>query len=192
MLSWACEEALHLGKSPEVTREQHAKGDASVRCGERSGCLQQSLIKFSFPPRKPQEIAKRENCHRKQEMCQPFIGYLHRPGASDASVPGAKILQLQLQRQDYQKKTIGLDILIWIVVYKLSRSCNPWIQLRHVASQRSCILFKLWPASKKCSFIAATVFFVSWEDWSSTYPFGYEIILFRRGGTFEHNNRGKI
>ena len=149
MLSWACEEALHLGKSPEVTREQHAKGDASVRCGERSGCLQQSLMKFSFPPRKPQEIAKRENCHRKQEMCQPFIGYLHRPGASDASVPGAKILQLQLQRQDYQKKTIGLDILIWIVVYKLSRSCNPWIQLRHVASQRSCILFKLWPASKK-------------------------------------------
>ena len=50
-------------------------------------------------------------------MCQPFIGYLHRPRASDASVPGAKILQLQLQRQDYQKKTISLDILIWIVVY---------------------------------------------------------------------------
>ena len=186
MLSWACEEALHLGKSPEVTREQHAKGDASVRCGEWSGCLQQSLMKFSFPPRKPQEIAKRENYHRKQEMCQPFIGYLHRPRANDASVAGAKILQLQLQRQDYQKKTISLDILIWIVVY------NPWIQLRHVASQRSCILFKLWTASKKCSFVAATVFFFSWEDWSSTHPFGYEIIWFRREGTFEHNNRGKI
>ena len=27
----ACERALHLGESREVTREQHAKGDASVR-----------------------------------------------------------------------------------------------------------------------------------------------------------------
>ena len=27
----ACERALHLGESREVTREQHAKGDASAR-----------------------------------------------------------------------------------------------------------------------------------------------------------------
>ena len=30
-LSLVCEQALHLGKSREVTREQHAKGDASAR-----------------------------------------------------------------------------------------------------------------------------------------------------------------
>ena len=31
----ACEQALLLGESQEVTREPHAKGDSSVRRGER-------------------------------------------------------------------------------------------------------------------------------------------------------------
>ena len=30
-LSLACEQALLLGESPEVTREPHARGDASAR-----------------------------------------------------------------------------------------------------------------------------------------------------------------
>ena len=31
----ACEQAFHLGKSREITREQHAKGDASAWGGTR-------------------------------------------------------------------------------------------------------------------------------------------------------------
>ena len=64
--------------------------------------------KFSFPPRKPQETAKRENCHRKQEMRQPFVSYLHRPRASDASVPGARYYNY-----NYKDKITRRRQLVW-------------------------------------------------------------------------------
>ena len=55
----ACEQALHyLGESREVTREQHAKGDASVRGGEKKGELATISHKFSFPPRRPSLLGR--------------------------------------------------------------------------------------------------------------------------------------
>ena len=53
-------------------QEQHAKGDTSARGGGRNGELVTISHKFSFPPWKLQETAKHENCHQKQEMCQPL------------------------------------------------------------------------------------------------------------------------
>ena len=147
MVSWACEEALHLGKSPEVTREQHAKEDASARCGEKSGSLQQSLINFHSTS----ETAGNRKVWKLSPETRNVSAVCQLPASATSQWrkrSRSKILQLQLQRQDYQKKKIGLDILICIVVYKLSRSCNPWIQLRRVVSQRSYILFKLWRHKK--------------------------------------------
>ena len=59
----ACEQALHyLRESREVTQEQHAKGDASARGGERKGELATISHKFSFPPRKPSPLGRRLIC----------------------------------------------------------------------------------------------------------------------------------
>ena len=56
----ACEQALHyLKESPEVTREQHAKGDANARGEERKGELATISHKFSFPPRRPSPLGRR-------------------------------------------------------------------------------------------------------------------------------------
>ena len=47
----ACEQTLHyLRESRDVTRKQHAKGDASARGGEKRVSLQRSLINFHSAP----------------------------------------------------------------------------------------------------------------------------------------------
>ena len=45
----ACEQALHLGESQEITREPHAKGDADARGGERKDlCLSRGFAARSL------------------------------------------------------------------------------------------------------------------------------------------------
>ena len=54
----ACEQALLFGQAKRASRER-------VSEGPRKGELATISHKFSFPPRKPRDSAKRENCHRK-------------------------------------------------------------------------------------------------------------------------------
>ena len=55
----ACEQALLFGQAKRASQERASKG---LRKGE----LATISYKFSFPPRKPRDSAKRENCHRKR------------------------------------------------------------------------------------------------------------------------------
>ena len=55
----ACEQALLFGQAKRASRERASEG---LRKGE----LATISHKFSFPPRKPRDSAKRENCHRKR------------------------------------------------------------------------------------------------------------------------------
>ena len=59
----ACDQALLFGQAKRASRERASKGP-------RKGELATISHKFSFPPRKPQDSAKRENCHRKRAACQ--------------------------------------------------------------------------------------------------------------------------
>ena len=55
----ACEQALLFGQAKRASRERASEGP-------RKGELATISHKFSFPPRKPRDSAKRENCHRKR------------------------------------------------------------------------------------------------------------------------------
>ena len=57
-LQLACEQALLFGQAKRASRERASEGP-------RKGELATMPYKFSFPPRKPRDSAKRENCHRK-------------------------------------------------------------------------------------------------------------------------------
>ena len=59
----ACDQALLFGQAKRASRERASKGP-------RKGELATISHKFSFPPRKPRDSAKRENCHRKRAACQ--------------------------------------------------------------------------------------------------------------------------
>ena len=54
----ACVQALLFGRAKRASRERASEGP-------RKGELATTSHKYSFPPRKPQDSAKRENCHRK-------------------------------------------------------------------------------------------------------------------------------
>ena len=51
------------GYHEKYTRERHARGDATEGAGKRKGELATVSHKISFPPGKPRDIVKRENCH---------------------------------------------------------------------------------------------------------------------------------
>ena len=53
------------GYREKYTRERHARGDATAGGGEEKGELATISHKISFPPRKPRDIVKRENCHHR-------------------------------------------------------------------------------------------------------------------------------
>ena len=55
----ACEQALLFEQAKRASRERASEGP-------RKGELATISQKFSFPPRKPRDSAKRENCHRKR------------------------------------------------------------------------------------------------------------------------------
>ena len=57
----ACEQALLFGQAKRVSRER-------VSERPRKGELATISHKFSFPPRKPRDSTKRENCHRKRSL----------------------------------------------------------------------------------------------------------------------------
>ena len=59
----ACGQALLFRRSKRASRERASEGP-------RKGELATISHKFSFPPRKPRDSAKRENCHRKRAACQ--------------------------------------------------------------------------------------------------------------------------
>ena len=88
--SYFREEALHLGKSPEVTREQYAKGDASARCGERSESLQQSLINFHFHP----------GNHRKSQSLKTVTGNKKYVSRLSVTCIGQEPVTLAFQEQN--------------------------------------------------------------------------------------------
>ena len=56
----ACEQALLFGQAKRASRERASEG------GPRKGELATISHKFSFPPRKPRDSARRENGHRKR------------------------------------------------------------------------------------------------------------------------------
>ena len=55
----ACKQALLFGQAKRASRERASEGP-------RKGELATISHKFSFPPRKSRDSAKRENCHRKR------------------------------------------------------------------------------------------------------------------------------
>ena len=55
----ACEQALLFGHAKQALRERANEGP-------RKGELATISYKFSFPPRKPRDSAKRVNCQRKR------------------------------------------------------------------------------------------------------------------------------
>ena len=57
----ACEQALLFGQAKRPSRERASEGP-------KKGELATIRYKFSFPPRKPRDSAKRENCHRKSAV----------------------------------------------------------------------------------------------------------------------------
>ena len=57
----ACEQALLFGQAKRASRERASEGP-------RKGELATICNKFSFPPRKPRDSGKRENCHRKRAV----------------------------------------------------------------------------------------------------------------------------
>ena len=59
LMKVACEQALLFGQAKRASRERASEGP-------RKGELATISHKFSFPPRKPRDSAKRENCHRKR------------------------------------------------------------------------------------------------------------------------------
>ena len=59
LLEVACEQALLFGQAKLASRERASEGP-------RKGELATISRKFSFPPRKPRDYAKRENCYRKR------------------------------------------------------------------------------------------------------------------------------
>ena len=59
----ACEQALLFGQAKRASRERASEG-------ARKEELATIPFIFSFPPRKPRDSAKRENCHRKRAACQ--------------------------------------------------------------------------------------------------------------------------
>ena len=74
LLKGVGEGLLTYSESREKSRESSTRKETRVR-GARK---ERELLQQSFPARKPQGTTKRENCHRKQEMCQPLVSYLHR------------------------------------------------------------------------------------------------------------------
>ena len=58
-VSIAGEQALLFGQAKRASRERASEGP-------KKGELATIPYKFSFPPRKPRDSAKRENCHRKR------------------------------------------------------------------------------------------------------------------------------
>ena len=111
---------LSIEGNCEKLRDSCFRKEMQVRgAGKERESLQWSIINFHFTP-ETVETTKREICHQKQEMCQLYVSYLHwvKPNVSVTLV-----FQEQndfTQRQDYWKKTIGLDLLVWILAYKLS------------------------------------------------------------------------
>ena len=62
----ACEQALHLGDIVKSTRARGTREETRLRgAGKRKGELATISRKISFPPRKPRDIVKRENCHHR-------------------------------------------------------------------------------------------------------------------------------
>ena len=137
----ARKQALQLGESRDVTREQHAKEDASRKGAKERDNLQRSQLNFHFHPgnsRKPQSVKTvTGNNNNVSAVCQlPSLGQTERASYPKVVRSRSRKKYNFAQKQDYQKKTIGVDILVWIVAYKLSRIYNiPWIQRRHVASK---------------------------------------------------------
>ena len=50
----------------DIVKSTRARGDAKAVGGGEKGELAMISHKFSFPPRKPRDTAKRENCHYKR------------------------------------------------------------------------------------------------------------------------------
>ena len=62
-----CASSAFGGNREKLTHERHVRGDTKAGGMGEKGELATSASKFSFPSRKkPRDIAKRENCHRKR------------------------------------------------------------------------------------------------------------------------------
>ena len=70
-----CEQALHLG---DIVQSRRARDDAKAGDGGEKGELATIFHKLSFPPRKPRDTAKRENCYHKRKPHQSnVVGHWH-------------------------------------------------------------------------------------------------------------------
>ena len=62
----ACEQALHLEDIVKSTRARGTREETRLwGAGKRKGELATISHKISFPPQKPRDIVKRENCHHR-------------------------------------------------------------------------------------------------------------------------------
>ena len=102
----ACKQALQMGESRGVTREKHAKEDASTKGAKERDSLQQSQINFHFHPgnhRKPQSVKTvTGNNNDVSAVCQlPSLAQAER--ASYASVVRSRSRKYYnfAQKQDY-------------------------------------------------------------------------------------------
>ena len=91
---------------------------------ERRGELATISHKFSFPPQKPQETCKTVTGNKKcvSHWSITDIRPSQAPVTLVLSISG-KILQLCTKTR-LLKEAIGVDLLVWIVGYKLSQIYN--------------------------------------------------------------------
>ena len=135
----ACEQAPYLGDIVKSSAQARAATERRRKSGGREKerrAYNDLCDEFSFPTWKPQETAKRENCHRKQEICQRQLHWflenklLHYrtktrlfppPLAARFAYPNAGELARRLSRRGWVHKWKCADICVchWSVVLVL-------------------------------------------------------------------------
>ena len=165
--------------------ERHARGDAKVGGGGEKGELAMISHKFSFPPQKPQDTAKHENCHHNNiivpqirkvtttwNSVRPIFGLQYSIGN-----PSLSLVQLR-------ENHIKWDRLLWGLKQVLSSNMIPWEpNLTH--RQQLCLTQK-----------EKAIFFLCWSSFRSEFSnhrqntgFGDKSIMFLR---FRENFRGRL
>ena len=168
--------------------------------------LQRSPINFYFHRRNHRKLRSLKTVTGNKKCVSPWSITHIRPSQAPVTLVlsiSSQILQLCTKTR-LLKEAIGVNLLVWIVGYKLSQIYNiPWIEfsrdlsLQAAASclnfgtiTKSHLLLSTW--TKKKVIHPTVVFFFSWGDRSLTYLLGYEINWFRCGEVFRHNKHGEI
>ena len=110
--------------------------------------LQRSPINFYFHRRNHRKLRSLKTVTGNKKCVSPWSITHIRPSQAPVTLVlsiSSQILQLCTKTR-LLKEAIGVNLLVWIVGYKLSQIYNiPWIEFsRDLLLQSYCVLFKLW------------------------------------------------